>query len=152
MPTPDVRPMAPASPAGTETESSATNEFFSDWFTRLEESGWTAGVFLDALADDLVWTATGTSPVSGVYHGKSAYIAGVYQALDERLDTWPVPTVVRIIAQGDWAVVEFESTGGRGHNGTDYTMRYCWVMRRNGSQVTEVIGYYDTAKVVELFR
>lgn len=135
-----------------EPSSTTTYTFLRDWFARLEESGWTADVFLETLSDDLTWTATGTSPVSGVFHGKPEYIAKVYRALDERLESWPSPKVERIIAQGDWGIVEFTSTGGRGHNGTDYNMRYCWVMRRSGEQIVEVIGYYDTAKVTELFR
>jgi ketosteroid isomerase-like protein len=59
--------------------------------------------------------------------------------------------VERIIAQGEWGVVEFSSTGGLGKNGTDYSMRYCWVMHVRDNRVDEVIGYYDQVKVVELF-
>jgi ketosteroid isomerase-like protein len=128
-----------------------TGAFLQDWFGRLKQSGWTAEVFLDALSEDLVWTATGTSPISGTYHGRDAYIDGVYRPLDERLESWPRPTVERIIAQGDWGVVEFSSKGGRGKNGTDYNMRYCWLMHVEDGLVTEVIGYYDTSTVVALF-
>jgi ketosteroid isomerase-like protein len=42
-------------------------------------------IFLDALANDLTWTATGSSPTSGTYHGKQEYLEKVYRALDERL-------------------------------------------------------------------
>lgn len=136
---------------GSGPQAVDTATFLNEWFNRLTNSGWTAEVFLDVLADDLIWTATGSSPVSGEFHGKAAYIANVYQPLDEHLVSWPKPIVERIIADGDWGVVQFTSTGGRGHNGTDYNMRYCWAMRRAGRQIVEVIGYYDTAKVVELF-
>jgi ketosteroid isomerase-like protein len=125
--------------------------FLRDWFERLTQAGWTAGVFLDALSEDLVWTATGTSPISGTYRGRDAYIDGVYRPLDERLETWPRPKVERIIAQGDWGVVEFSSTGGRGKNGIDYNMRYCWLIHVEDGLVTEVIGYYDTTTVAALF-
>jgi len=30
-------------------------------------------------------------------------------------------------------------------------MRYCWVMRREGERIAAVIGYDDTARVVDLF-
>ena len=137
-----------------ESSSVMTNEageFLTDWFDRLTESGFASDVFLGGLADDLVWTATGNSPISGRYEGLPAYVEGVYRPLDDRLSTWPQPRVERIIAAGEWGVVEFSSTGGVGKNGTDYSMRYCWVMHVRDDQVDQVIGYYDQVKVVELF-
>jgi uncharacterized protein len=125
--------------------------FLRDWFQRLAESGWTAEVFLAALSEDLVWTATGTSPISGTYRGRKAYVDGIYRRLDEKLESWPRPAVERVVAEGEWGVVEFSSTGGRGRNGIDYNMRYCWVMRVEHDLVTEVIGYYDTSTVDALF-
>ena len=126
-------------------------EFLTDWFDRLTDSGFASDVFLGGLADDLVWTATGSSPISGRYDGLPAYVEGVYRPLDERLSTWPQPRVERIVAAGEWGVVEFSSTGGVGKNGTDYSMRYCRVMHVRDNRVDEVIGYYDQVKVVELF-
>ncbi len=81
-----------------------TGAFLHGWFDRLAESGWTAEVFLAALSDDLVWTATGSSPISGTYRGLQAYTDGIYRRLDERLESWPRPTVERIIADGDWGL------------------------------------------------
>jgi len=128
-----------------------TSTFLRSWFDRLAESGWTTEVFLGALSEDLVWTATGTSPISGTYRGLQAYTDGIFRRLDERLESWPRPAVERIVAEGDWGVVEFSSTGGRGKNGVDYNMRYCWIMHVEGGLVTEVIGYYDTSTVDALF-
>ncbi len=128
-----------------------TGTFLHAWFDRLAESGWTTEVFLGALSKDLVWTATGSSPISGRYQGWDAYVEGVYRRLDEQLESWPRPTVERIIAQGEWGVVEFSSSGGRGKNGTDYNMRYCWIIHVEADVIVEVIGYYDTSKVNALF-
>ena len=121
------------------------------WFHQLEKTGFAADVFLDGLADDVLWTATGTSAVSGRHVGKAAYVAGVYEPLNRRLAAWPRPVIERIVTDGDWGVVQFRGEGGVGVNGCDYSMRYCWVMRVAGGLVCEVIGYYDTAKVQELF-
>jgi ketosteroid isomerase-like protein len=63
----------------------------------------------------------------------------------------PTPIVQRIIVDGDWATVLFDSTDGRGHNGTDYTMTYCWLMRVEDGLIREVIGFYDQVKVTALF-
>jgi ketosteroid isomerase-like protein len=125
--------------------------FVTDWFARLTESGFDSRIFAGGLADDLVWTATGHSPVSGTCHGKAEYLEKIYRPLDERLERWPRPEVLRILVDGDWCLVEFSGVGGLGRNGTDYSMRYCWVMRVADGQVREVTGYYDQAKVAELF-
>ncbi len=129
-----------------------TGRFLHDWFRRLAESGWTADVFLAHLSEDIVWTATGSSPVSGTFRGLQAYTDGVYRKLDERLVSWPTPKVERILVDGDWGVVEFTSTGGLGKNGTDYNMRYCWLTHITAEKVDQVIGYYDQLKVAELFK
>jgi uncharacterized protein len=59
--------------------------------------------------------------------------------------------VVRILADGERAVVEFLGVGGLGRNGTDYTLQYCWVIHVVDDLVREVVGYYDQVKVNELF-
>jgi ketosteroid isomerase-like protein len=128
-----------------------TRQFLTDWFARLETSGFDGGVFLGALSDDLIWTATGTSPVSGTFQGKQSYIDNVWRPLDDHLARWPRANVVRILADGEWAVVEFHGVGGLGRNGTDYTLQYCWVVRVVDDLVRAVVGYYDQTKVNELF-
>ena len=40
-----------------------------DLFANITREGWSTK-FNDALADDLVWVATGSSPVAGTYEGK----------------------------------------------------------------------------------
>ena len=133
----------------SQTTDCAT--FLHDLFQRLADAGWTGGIFLDALADDLTWTVTGTSPISGTYRSKEEYAAKVFGPLDQRLETWPRPVVERIIADGDWATVLFDSHGGLGKNGTDYNMQYCWIMRVAEEKIREVIGFYDQVKVAQLF-
>jgi len=64
-----------------------TKTFLSEWFERLAKSGWSGSLFLDTLADDVVRTAIGSSPVSGTYPGKQEYTDKVYKPLDEHLAT-----------------------------------------------------------------
>jgi ketosteroid isomerase-like protein len=73
-----------------------TREFLEDWFRHLGDTGFDGQVFLAALADDVVWTATGHSPVSGTFRGEQEYADGVYRRLDESLETLPRPRVERI--------------------------------------------------------
>lgn len=129
----------------------SAKQFLQKWFDDLERTGFDGTVFLDALSDDIVWNATGGSPVSGVFRGKQAYVDQVYRPLGERLAKWPRADVVRIIGDGDWAAVQFRGVGGEGRNGTDYTLDYCWLIHVEGDLITEVIGFYDQTKVNELF-
>ena len=75
----------------------------------------------------------------------------MWRPLDDHLVRWPRANVTRILADGEWAVVEFHGVGGLGRNGTDYTLQYCWVVRVVDDLVREVVGYYDQVKVNELF-
>jgi uncharacterized protein len=131
--------------------ASDAKTFLEGCFDRLEKTGWDGSIFLEALADDLRWIATGSSPVSGTYHGKQEYVDKVYKPLDERLATWPKPVVERIIGEEEWAAVQFHSEGGKGKNSVDYNMQYCWLMRVSEGKVREVVGFYDQLKVAELF-
>jgi uncharacterized protein len=128
-----------------------TRRFLTDWFARLESSGFDGGVFLGALSDDLVWTATGASPVSGTFRGKPSYVDNVWRPLDDHLARWPRAEVLRILADGEWAVGEFHGVGGLGRNGADYPLQYCWVIRVVDDLVHEVVGYHDQVEVNELF-
>ena len=89
--------------------------------------------------------------MSGTFHGKAEYAQKVYQPLAAHLSTWPRPSVLRVLADGEWGTVEFLGKGGIGNNGTDYAMRYCWILRVVGGKVVEVTGYFDQTKVIELF-
>jgi ketosteroid isomerase-like protein len=135
----------------TASETEMNRAVLSRWFDRLTESGFDSRTFADGLADDIIWTATGHSPISGTYRGKADYLQNVYRPLDQRLKRWPRPQVLRLLVDGQFGIVEFAGVGGLGHNGTDYSMRYCWLMRFTDGKVQEVTGYYDQGKVAELF-
>ena len=119
-------------------------------FAAVPTSGFGAP-FLAALDDDLVFTATGVSPLSGRYEGKKAYVDGVLARLHERLATPLRPTVEQLLVDGEWACVRFRTEGVRGRNGADFSMQYCWLLRVVAGRVTEIVGFYDTRKMADLF-
>ena len=130
--------------------TSTTFNILVDLFGQIAKAGWFTE-FLAALDDDLVFTAMGTSPVSGRYVGKEMYAREVLGRLHERLQSWPKPIVDNILVDGDSACVQFHSEGGLGKNGADFNMQYCWVLKLHGEKITEITGYYDSAKMVALF-
>ena len=107
--------------------------------------------FLDALSDDIIWTATGSSPLAGRYEGKKEYSERILIPLRDRLATPVKPIIDMILADGEWGIVQFHSEGVSGRNGADFSMQYCWIMKVVDQKITEVIGYYDSAKMRDLF-
>ncbi|MFK4548208.1 ketosteroid isomerase-like protein [Streptomyces tendae] len=119
-------------------------------FADVPQSGFTER-FTEALADDLVFTATGTSPVAGRYESKTEYQTNVLARLHERLATPIRARVEQVIVEGEWATVRFRSHGVQGVNGIDFSMEYCWLIRVVDGRITEITGFYDTKKMNDLF-
>lgn len=133
-----------------EQPGAHTRAVLEDVFATTSQTGF-GETFLDRLSDDVTFTATGTSPVAGQYHGKTEYREKVLSRLHDHLATPMRPQLDQMIVDGDWAAVCFHAEGVHGTNGSDASMQYCWVMRVAGDQIVDVIGYYDTAKMAGLF-
>ena len=128
----------------------STRIFLSTLFSSVHTDGFGSS-FQKALSENVVWTATGTSPLAGVYRGKQAYLDNVLNVLHERLET-PIRLVLhRMIVEGEWASVHFESSGVRGKNGSDFSMQYVWLIRVVEDTIVEVIGFYDQKRMFDLF-
>lgn len=126
-----------------------TRAFLTGLFQAWTQQG-NPAPFVDALADDVTWTATGTSPISGVYRSKAAYADNVLRPLGERLESIPTLQLVRLLVEDDWAAAQLAGRG-RGKRGEDYDMDYCWLIQVRDNQIRQVIGFFDTAKANALF-
>lgn len=114
---------------------------------------WEAGdssAFFNALADDIQWTAIGTTPISGVLHGKAEYLEHTYQPLQTVFGGPTACNVKRVIADGDLVVVEWKGETPLLKGGS-YFNDYCWIVRVREGKLAEVTGYFDTAAVDKLF-
>lgn len=89
--------------------------------------------------------------MSGTFHSKAEYIEKVYRPLDEHLETWPAQRSCAFWPMRTGPSSSSTGSVGWGKNGTDYSLRYCWVIHVENSVITEVIGHYDQTKVAELF-
>src|SRR5258708_35218825 len=122
----------------------ASNErFVRDLFNDIAADGFEKE-FEDALHEDLVWVATGSSPVSGESKGKQVYLEKIIRRLHDRLQSWPKAVVENILVDGDVACVQFHGEGGIGKNGANFDMQYCWVMKVRNQKIVHVTGYYDS--------
>ncbi len=150
VPGSQILPASPAIllrlPVFVEISGMSAKDFVSDLFERREEGDSTG--FFNALAADVVWTAKGTTPISGTYHGKDDYLQNVYKPL---LSIFAGPTVCRvqkILGDGDTVAVEWHGETPTS-SGSIYSQDYCRLIRvtEDGRAIREVTGYFDTALV-----
>lgn len=127
-----------------------TRTFVTKLFAAISQDG-LGPVLLNALHENVKWTATGQSPLSGVYESKKAYQEDCLGKIRGRLDYSPKPQVNKILADGEWAVVYFHSHGARSVKGMDFGMEYCWWLRVQDEKIVEVIGFFDQKKIYDLF-
>jgi uncharacterized protein len=102
--------------------------------------------FVESMAEDFRWTVTGTTKWSRTYEGKQSVLVELFGPLRARINGRIRTTAHRIIAEGDYVVVE-----ARGSNvtkrGVAYNNNYCFVFRLSGNQLKEVTEYFDTELV-----
>ena len=107
------------------------------------------GSVFDLLADDVEWTVAGTSPVSGVYRSRQAFLDQAVAPITARLATPIVPEVQHVVAQGDAVVVLWQGTATARDGGT-YRNHYAWHMQLEGGHIVRVVAFLDTWALAEL--
>ncbi len=131
--------------AVTEQTRSMLTAVFATW-----QSAQDPQPFVAALADDLVWTVTGTSPLSGTYRSKQEYLTNVLHPLTQRLQVLPTLVLKRLLVDGEWAAAHLEGYAA-GRRAENYDMEYAWLIQVGDHKIRQVIGFYDSAKVNALF-
>jgi ketosteroid isomerase-like protein len=101
-------------------------------------------MFIEAMADDLVWIIEGQSRVSGRYESKACVQDKLVAALFANFASEYRNIPEEIIAEGDRVVVlahgEVKTVRGE-----DYNNHYCFVLRMRDGKIVEVREYCDTA-------
>jgi len=130
--------------AGMETTRNAS--LLSVAFDRLAVGD--GSVFIDLMAEDFSWTITGGS-WAGTWHGKRSVCQDLLAPLLAQFADRYTSTAERIIAAGDWVVVEC-----RGHvmttGGDRYANAYCYLCRFSGGLLRELREYCDTELIASV--
>jgi ketosteroid isomerase-like protein len=108
-----------------------------------------SGALIESMADDFVWTVTGSTKWSGAYNGKQTVLTELFAALRAKLDGQYTNTAHRFIAEGDFVVVEARGSS-RTKSGLPYDNHYCFVCRIKGGRLREIVEYGDTQLVAEV--
>jgi uncharacterized protein len=102
--------------------------------------------FRDSMAEDFRWTLIGTTKWSGTYEGRRAVIDQLLRPLTAQFADQYTNTAHRIIAEGDYVVVECRGRVTT-KSGKPYHNSYCWVCRTADGKLRELTEYMDTELV-----
>jgi len=109
-----------------------------------------ASLFVEAMADDFQWKVMGRKNWTRSFDGKQAVLNDLFGLLRSRLEGNIVTTAQRIIADGDFVVVEARGSS-RTKTGAAYDNAYCFVFRVEGGKLKEVREYMDTELATATF-
>ena len=102
--------------------------------------------FGDALADDVKWTLKGSTDWSKTYDGKEAVSKDLIAPLFEKFADQYKTELVRMIAEDDLVVVEFNGNVTT-KTGKPYNNSYCYIFRIENGKIAEITEYFDTELV-----
>ncbi|QNL51787.1 nuclear transport factor 2 family protein [Olivibacter sp. SDN3] len=105
--------------------------------------------FFDILAEDVVWIVAGHSPVSGVYHGKKAFMEQSVLPITSQLKTRIEPTLVSLTADESYVWLHWKGTA-TAVDGRDYRNNYCWKLEVKDGLITSAIAFLDTYELTLL--
>ena len=115
---------------------------------------WTAGgtsFFDDVLAENVVWTIKGSTPSAGEFRGRDTFLERAVRPFATRLSTFVRPTAVRVWADGDHVIDQWEGSGvardGKGHSNS-----YVWIFRMHDGKATEVTAFLDLVPYDDVLR
>jgi ketosteroid isomerase-like protein len=104
--------------------------------------------FVDAMADDIRWTVTGTTPWSRTFEGKAAVLNDMFRPVLAQFAGQYAYSVSRFVAEDDIVVVEFKGRNTT-NSGKPYNNAYCHLCRLEGGKLKEVVEYLDTQLLAE---
>lgn len=107
------------------------------------------GSVFDLLADDVVWTVAGDSPVSGTYRSKQAFMDEAVAPITAHLATPIIPQVTRIVADGDHVVVMWQGSATT-RTGGAYRNHYAWHLQLADGRIVRATAFLDTCALARL--
>lgn len=107
--------------------------------------------FFDLLAEDVSWTITGNSPISKTYTSRKQFLDEAIAPINERLSQKIVPTLRELYADGDMVIALWDGKAVA-KDGISYNNTYSWYMKVKGAKIVEVIAFFDSIELAELWK
>lgn len=102
--------------------------------------------FFELIDDNVSWTVIGSTPISGTYHGKAAFLTDAAAKLTDRFSSPLTATILDVSADGDKVFLQWTGSA-TSKTGMDYNQTYCWVLTMHDGRIVEAIAYLDTELV-----
>lgn len=132
-----------------ESTAERNRQFIAQAFEKWAAGGGT--FFQDVLAADATWTIKGTSPVSGSYEGRDAFLEQAVVPFAARLSSPVQPTVKGIWADGDHVIVHWDGAATAA-DGASYSNSYVWIFRMANLRASEVTAFLDLVPYDDVIR
>lgn len=102
--------------------------------------------FLDALADDVTWTFSGTHRFARTFSGKKNLMTGLFEPVFDVLEPGLKLDFVTMTAEDDRVVLEAK-LDARSKAGKEYPQHYCYVITIADGKIKDVREYVDSELV-----
>ena len=107
------------------------------------------GSFFDLLAEDVLWTITGSTPLSKTYTSKKQFMNEVIIPLDDRLSKKIIPKVIGLYADADM-VTAIWSGKATATDGKPYNATYCWNIQVKNGKIVNVMAFLDGIEFADI--
>lgn len=105
--------------------------------------------FFELLDKDVIWTVSGRSPVSGIYHGKDDFLENAVKPITERFTTPLKPELISLSCDEDYVWLHFKAQAGT-VKGQLYENTYVWKMQLKNNRIVSGVAFLDTYELSEL--
>lgn len=139
---------APASAQNPQSAEEANRALIARSF-----EAWRAGTGgpYDLLAPGLNWTITGNSLAAKTYPSREAFMSEVIRPFNARMRSRLVPTVPRLVTEGN-TVVAFFDASGVARDGRPYDNTYAWSLELQDGQIVRAHAFFDSIAFDDLWR
>jgi|GEM_PF-198890 Ketosteroid isomerase-related protein len=107
------------------------------------------GSFFDILAEDVVWTVSGQSPVSGTYNGKAEFIEKAVKPILEKLKSPLQLELISLTNDGTHVWLHFSASATTISGGT-YKNDYVWKLEVKDGKIIQATAFLDTYELTNL--
>lgn len=108
------------------------------------------GSFFDLLADDVVWTITGKSPIAKTYTSREQFLREAIDPLNRKLSKKIVPELKVLYAEKDMVIALWDGKA-TGADGSAYDNTYAWFMKVKDGRIVNVLAFFDSITLAELW-
>lgn len=124
-------------------ESTVNKELIYKAFTNWQKGN---NNFFDLLAENVVWTVSGTSIVSKTYRSKTDFIQHAVMPINAKLTSRIKPEFISLSAEGSTVWLHWKGSA-RAKSGITYHNEYAWKLEIKNGKITGAIAFLDTKEL-----